>query len=70
MYCRPEEHFASLRRRRRRQPDPFASPRCVCGTAVPMEGRRCPHHRAVALVVLDGDAPALRLLADELENAS
>ncbi len=70
VYCLPEEHCASLRGRRRRRPDPLATPRCVCGAAVPLDGQRCPHHRAVAVVVLDGDAPALRLLADELENAS
>jgi len=68
VYCLPEEHFAGLRGRRRR-PDPLATARCVCGAAVGTAGQRCPHHRAVAVVVLDGDAPALRLLADQPENA-
>ncbi|MEX2620498.1 MAG: hypothetical protein WD250_09790 [Egibacteraceae bacterium] len=62
VYCRPQDHL-SARELAASAPHLFPPPSCLCATPTP-DGGRCLHHRDVELVVLDGDPPALRQLAD------
>jgi hypothetical protein len=69
VYCDPEAHYATVRAQRRAGNDPFVEYRCVCGVSVTDLGARCSAHRAVELVVLDGDGSALQLLATDTDAA-
>lgn len=71
VYCRPEDHLLAFRRLQRGEADSLrvATPRCLCGQPVAMTGQRCLRHRDPRLVVLDGDPPALQLLADHVPTS-
>jgi hypothetical protein len=64
VYCDPEDHYLTVQYADHSE-GPFRSARCLCGTPVPAAGQRCLSHRDTAIVVLDGDPPALHVLADQ-----
>ena len=68
VYCQPDAHLTA--RRAPTPPGPFDALRCLCGAGVAAAGQRCRSHTDTAVVVLDGDPPALRLLADDLEETT
>ena len=69
-YCRPEDHLTALRRAEHGDDDHrFVRPRCLCGQRVALPGQCCIRHGDARLVLLDGDLPALQLLADHVPTS-
>lgn len=59
VYCAPATYLAGLiHPYPGRSVHPVDAPRCVCGVTVGF-GARCPSHRDVQVVALDGDVPAV-----------
>ena len=64
VYCQPDLHHEAVVADPADDPHSLVEHRCVCGQRVAAAGQRCLLHRRTTVVVLPGDPPTLRLLAD------